>query len=140
MNDRIKKILEHLQVSNADFAKTIGIQPSNVSQVLSGRQNPSSSFLKKLLDAYPKINANWLITGHGEMFTSINTNQVSQRSLFSQDTEPNETKVEATIDTFDSFIEDKSIVEPTINKEERKIERIVTFFSDNTFIEYYPAK
>ena len=49
------------------FADNIGVNRATISHVLSGRNKPSIDFLEKLLSAYPKLNANWLISGIGFM-------------------------------------------------------------------------
>lgn len=67
MKDRIVKFMEKRGLTPTEFADGIGIQRSNLSHVLSGRNNPGFSFIQKILSAYPEINSRWLITGEGEM-------------------------------------------------------------------------
>jgi transcriptional regulator with XRE-family HTH domain len=63
MTDRFKILLEQLQLSPSGFADKIGIQRSSVSHIFSGRNKPSIDFLEKILNVYPDIDVNWLITG-----------------------------------------------------------------------------
>ncbi|KRO66226.1 MAG: hypothetical protein ABR81_03220 [Cryomorphaceae bacterium BACL11 MAG-121128-bin16] len=51
----------------SEFADTIGVNRATISHILSGRNKPSIDFFEKLLQAYPNLNANWLITGIGYM-------------------------------------------------------------------------
>lgn len=49
-----------------DFAVRIGVQPSSISHISSGRNKPSVDFLEKLLQTFPQYDANWLLLGVGE--------------------------------------------------------------------------
>ena len=68
MVDRIKEILESEGFSYGSFADEIGVQRSSISHKLSGRNNPSLDFIIKTLHRLPKINAEWLLLGNGNMF------------------------------------------------------------------------
>lgn len=51
-----------------DFANTMGIPASTVSEYCSGKkENPQLSFLKPLLEKVNNLNATWLLTGAGKM-------------------------------------------------------------------------
>lgn len=68
MKDRIQQFLQAENKSSSKFAGEIGVQPSGVSHVLSGRNKPSLDFILKMLDTYSSINADWLLFGKGEMY------------------------------------------------------------------------
>lgn len=63
MIDRFKQILEQLKLTPSEFADRIGVQRSNISHVLSGRNKPGIDFLEKMLNAFPGIDVAWLING-----------------------------------------------------------------------------
>lgn len=71
MKDRLKEFMDYKKLTAADLADTIGVQRSNVSHILNGRNNPGAQFLEKLLMAYPDLEANWLLTGRGVMISGI---------------------------------------------------------------------
>lgn len=56
-------IMESHKLNAGSFADKIGVQRSNVSHVLSGRNKPSFDFVEKLLLAFPRVSAEWLFTG-----------------------------------------------------------------------------
>ena len=56
-------IIESHRLTAGAFADKIGVQRSNVSHVLGGRNKPSFEFLEKLLQAFPRVSAQWLLTG-----------------------------------------------------------------------------
>ncbi len=70
MIDRINLILKAKNVTARQFAEEIGIQPSGMSHILSGRNNPSLDFVMKVIRRYPEIDINWLMFGKGEMYDS----------------------------------------------------------------------
>lgn len=67
MNSRFKKWMNHLGLISSEIAEKIGVNRATISHILSGRNRPSIDFLQKLLNAYPSLNSNWLITGIGYM-------------------------------------------------------------------------
>ena len=67
MKDRIIQFLKENNLTSTKFADVIGVQRSSISHLLSGRNKPSFDFIEKMLLSYPDINAQWLITGKGDM-------------------------------------------------------------------------
>lgn len=70
MINRINLILRAKNITARQFAEEIGIQPSGMSHILGGRNNPSLDFVTKVIRRYPEIDANWLLMGRGEMYAS----------------------------------------------------------------------
>ena len=70
MINRINLILRAKNLTARQFAEEIGIQPSGMSHIMSGRNNPSLDFVSKVIRRYPEIDANWLLLGRGEMYAS----------------------------------------------------------------------
>jgi transcriptional regulator with XRE-family HTH domain len=68
MTDRIVKLMKVEGLTNSKFASILGIQRSNITHILDGRNKPSLSFIEKLIAKFPHINIEWLITGTGEMY------------------------------------------------------------------------
>lgn len=127
MKDRIKKFMNVKSLTAAELADKIGVQRSNVSHVLNGRNNPSSVFIEKLLQTFPELDARWLILGEGEMLMRQEPQQ--------------EMKFENNI----TEMPQKSMTD-LLTKSENKIEtdspknidRIVILYDDKTFRDYFP--
>jgi transcriptional regulator with XRE-family HTH domain len=68
MTDRIELILKTQNLTPTQFADAIGIQRSSMSHILARRNKPSLDFAMKLLNRFPEINAEWLLTGKNQMF------------------------------------------------------------------------
>lgn len=80
--DRLAHILRSKNLTGTQFAGLMGIQPSNVSHLLSGRNNPSLDFLIKLKEAFPEYSFDWIILGRKPitMAGTLNDNeQIAER-------------------------------------------------------------
>lgn len=88
MIERINLLLKAKNVSARQFAEEIGIQPSGMSHILSGRNNPSLDFVMKVVKRWPEVNINWLMFGKGEMYASVplSVPEPEQRAAESQPT------------------------------------------------------
>lgn len=71
MVERINLLLRAKNITARQFAEEIGIQPSGMSHILSGRNNPSLDFVMKVIRRWPEVNINWLMFGTGEMYASV---------------------------------------------------------------------
>lgn len=168
MKDRISKILREEGMTAAKFASEIGVQASSISHIISGRNKPSTDFLIKLLERFRGINAEWLLTGKGEMYKSSQSGESGIEkpivdSLFSQNFAQNETnndsleqnneKNSSSNDKYPQEIEEKALETPlnseyipkntqelpkSSNSKDKTVEKIVIFFTDNTFESYNP--
>lgn len=63
--ERINEIISRFGLSKADFARKVGEKPQTVSNWVA-RDN-GMNVLNKIFAAFPEINQDWLMTGHGEM-------------------------------------------------------------------------
>ena len=68
MYNRIAEIIKKENLSNSQFAQLVGIQPSAVTHLLNGRNEPSIQVTKKILDTFRGINPEWFLFGVGEMY------------------------------------------------------------------------
>lgn len=70
MKDRIAHIMRAKNLKASDFAALLGIQPSAISHILSGRNQPSLEFVKKIKENFPEYNLDWIVFGTGPITTS----------------------------------------------------------------------
>ena len=108
--DRFKYLMKLNNLSASAFAEKVGVQPSSISHILSGRNKPSLEFIQKVLIQFPKVSADWLISGK----TTITDNKIAETN---HTTLPSNKKAS-----------------PTLSKE-KEIKKIVVFYTDNTFEE-----
>ncbi len=134
MKERILQFIQSEQLSSTQFADTIGVQRSSVSHILSGRNNPSFDFIRKILLTYHQIRAEWLILGEGVMYKSDES-----RELFDENAPVyGDTKSEETRETVKKETVDKRVDSEQEKHETAGIERVVIFYRNNTFTEYHP--
>ena len=68
MQDKIKELMEREGLSTSRFAELLGVQPSGVSHIVSGRNKPSFELLQRILRRFPKINPDWLLLDSVQMY------------------------------------------------------------------------
>ena len=133
MKDRIAHVIRAKNLTAAEFALRLGIQPSNISHLLSGRNNPSLDFVKKLKETFPEYNLDWIVLGKGPMTVS---------EPFAEPTSVGQIMTEDERKKVDELPEEtlfgqsgevdlpmKQTVSPTLTA----LKQIVLVYSDNTF-------
>jgi plasmid maintenance system antidote protein VapI len=141
MKGRILRFLEQKNVSATKFADTIGITRSSMSHIVSGRNKPSMDMVQKILQHYPEVNPDWLILGQGDMFRQKKVPQ--EPNLFSNIIETDSLSVnyneKTNVHPTDviSEITKRHEEEQPKTSSQRKIERVVVFFSDKTYEEIH---
>lgn len=71
MKERISAFLSHLNIGQVKFAEKIGVSRGYVNNMTN---NPTQRIINKMLEAYPDLNINWLLTGEGQMLNTGNIN------------------------------------------------------------------
>lgn len=70
MNTRLLRFLEAENISQSQFADSIGVARASISHIMSGRNKPGFDFLEKLASQYPNLSLEWLVSGRGRMYNS----------------------------------------------------------------------
>jgi len=148
MRERIRIFLRQENKTSSQFAEEIGIQPSGVSHVLSGRNKPSLDFILKMLATYSDLNTDWLLFGKGEMYKSKD-----EQTLFIENGDEVGTGNAGKLQTAELFktnfnTDDDEKDEKgrpygkdiDTNVNEPFSERIIIFYPDGTFREYSRRK
>ena len=145
MKDRLLEFLKAENKSSAQLAEEIGVQPSGISHILSGRNNPSLDFVVKMLEKYQFLSTEWLLFGKGSMYKEI-----KMQTLFDQnrDINPeNDTKLikneswKPESDYKDVRKDDKIPNTPVpVKNKTSAVEKIVWFYDDKSFEEYFPGR
>ena len=66
--ERVKLVIKESGCrSNRDFANKIGVSPTTIQGMFDRGTKPGFEVLEKIINTFPFINANWLLTGEGEM-------------------------------------------------------------------------
>ena len=110
--NRLKKVMEYHHLTASVFADKIAVQRSSISHILSGRNKPSLDFILKVTNTFKDVDIYWLLNGKGTFPKKEVETQTTPSTLFAE--------------------EKKS----TPQSSDKKIQRIVVFYSDGTFDEY----
>ena len=72
--DRLQEIIDYAGLNVSSFAKKIGVVDQTIRGIVVQRRNkPGLDILAKILQTFTWINAEWLITGKGEMIKQETT-------------------------------------------------------------------
>jgi transcriptional regulator with XRE-family HTH domain len=145
MNERIREFLLAENKSSAQLAEEIGVQPSGISHILSGRNNPSLDFVLKMLEKYPSISTDWLLFGKGSMYKDNksktlfdgNSYENAEGDTLSPDRELSTPESESPEISINSVQKDMKVPE---RESLSAVEKIVWFYYDKSFKEYFPGK
>jgi len=142
MKERILEFLKNENKTSAQFAEEIGVQPSGISHIISGRNNPSLDFVIKMLEKYSFLSADWLIFGKGSMykeprmadlFSSIDLNEavpVKDEKIMK------DKNLTESIQGHENEISASAVTE----KEAVNVKKIVWFYENGSFEEFFPRK
>ncbi len=81
MRNRLAALMKAEGISAAKLAEITQVQPSTISHIMAGRNNPNFDFLVKLFERFPDVSPDWFLRGAGTMFRSENS--ASRINLFS---------------------------------------------------------
>ena len=139
MKDRIAHIIRAKNLTAAEFALRLGIQPSNISHLLSGRNNPSLDFVKKLKETFPEYSLEWIIFGRGPITVSEPFAPVTPIEPVSTDMYveiPVEPMAEETL--FDQPKAEEKRLDQLMPSPTGNLKQIILVYSDNTFEQLSP--
>jgi transcriptional regulator with XRE-family HTH domain len=85
LNTRLKALICHLGIKENDFAQKTGFSQPYISMILRGKKtNPSPRFFDSISRVF-HVNAEWLRSGSGEMFSVPDLNiSASEASLLAK--------------------------------------------------------
>lgn len=159
MHTRLLQFLQAENISQSQFADSIGVARASVSHILAGRNKPGFDFIEGMLKHYPTLNVEWLISGKGKMYKSSDrVSSVQGDDLFglqNSNQRPSE-PVDGLFGQLSAGSPDPSgssgnhsqpglqrpnqsvadsVIEPVSPSASRQITKILVFYSDNTFAE-----
>ena len=68
VNQRFSNLLSSLGITQSELARKLSTSRQTVNNVAQGETQPSLKFITGLLNTYPSLDANWLLTGEGSMW------------------------------------------------------------------------
>jgi transcriptional regulator with XRE-family HTH domain len=143
MKNRIIEFLKMENKSSAQFADEIGVQPSSISHIISGRNNPSLDFVMKMFAKFPALSAEWLLFGKGQMYKEPGLNNLFENEINDDDNTVAKQPGNEQDDHFrllSTVLENKTerLTERKPESNANRTKRIICFYNDDTFKEYFP--
>lgn len=124
MKERLLIFLDKEGLTALKFAELMEVQPSSISHLLSGRNNPNFDFISKMIKRFPRLNPDWIVNGEGGMYRDELSSEIAEpKPLF--------TNVIQADDEEHNVVQKASI---------KKVDRIMIFYTDKTFVEYRPSE
>lgn len=138
MKERILEFLRAENKSSAQMAEEIGVQPSGISHILSGRNNPSLDFVMKMLEKYADLSTEWLLFGKGPMYRDKRARNLFDDNYINQEIDFNNPGQEKNDEEVER-IRETDLPSPAVHKTSQAI-KIVWFYDDKSFDEYFPRR
>ncbi len=130
MNERqrLEQVIDSEKMTAKQFAQEVGIQAGTISNILSGRNNPSLDVLQRVLNRFRTLSSDWLILGIGPMYRQ--NGAVVEQSLF--DVRPDDSQ--AVIEAPQTQKTEQSPA-PSQPMPVKLVDKILIFYTDGTFEE-----
>ncbi len=134
--------MEENSLSASQFADKIGVPRSGLSHVLKGRNNPSLDYVLKIIDSFPDVDSNWLLTGKivekKDNSDNLKEDMEKENSKFLLEND-NILKSKENNTEIMQDIKEEDI--PYYGSNQRKgipkeLDKIVFFYKDGSFMEY----
>ena len=128
--DRLEQVIESEGMTAKQFAAEVGIQAGTISNILSGRNNPSLDVMQRVLNRFRTLSSDWLILGVGSMYRQHG--EGPDNALF--DIRPNDPVIPVAEPTDRRPDE---VLQPVVAvpQPSKTVEKVVIFYSDGTFEE-----
>lgn len=141
MNERqrLEQVIDSEKMTAKQFAQEVGIQAGTISNILSGRNNPSLDVLQRVLNRFRTLSSDWLILGIGPMYRQ--NGAVVEQSLFDvrpEDAAPEQTglPLSPAPATQPANAATPATAIPTATPTPVKlVDKILIFYTDGTFEE-----
>lgn len=81
MEERIRQIAEYYGISIRQFEQKISVSDGLIHKALARKSGLKQDTLAKILDIFPQINPDWLISGKGEMLRGSDREKPSDTTV-----------------------------------------------------------
>lgn len=78
MEERIRQLIDYYKISVRQFEQKISVSDGLIHKALARKSELKSDTIAKILDIFPQVNPDWLLSGKGEMFRKDGETTASQ--------------------------------------------------------------
>lgn len=134
MKDRLQELMRLEGLTSAKIAEIAAVQPSAISHILSGRNNPGFDFISNILKTFPNLNARWFLLGEPPIYIEVGTEENIPSQAVAMTPSDNSPQNTYSAPRVVSDLTVENIVQSQAPLKE--IARIVFFYDDNSFEVY----
>jgi DNA-binding XRE family transcriptional regulator len=141
LRDKIEKLIIGLGLTSTRFADFIGVNRPIISHILSGRNKPSLEIIQKIVTKFPELGYNWIADDDVldmEIVIQITKNQ-DFNTLFSSIYPARELNENKNPNNMQEIFNSQSLEKQVFVTQNKKIQKIVVFYTDNTFNQFEPS-
>lgn len=147
MREKLLTLLKNEGLTPGKLAELLGVQPSGISHIMSGRNKPSFDLVQKILRRFPKINPDWLLLDSTEMYRPSESQNIqpAENAVFSaassndpingQNNEQETLEANSSSNT-SGRIKDDILNISHSNVRRGNIKRIIVLYDDRSFESY----
>lgn len=154
MREKLQLLMNAENLTGSRLAEYLGIQPSSISHIMSGRNKPSLDFVQKILQRYPRINPDWLLLDSEQMYRIESAEATTPQNSELLFDDPSAATMSAK-QTVDSPANEQSAVTTSNSPAEsnpadnyaslippqgRGVKRVIVMFDDHSFESYEPRR
>lgn len=157
MKDRLLAFMQYEGLTALRLSELLGVQPSSISHILSGRNKPGFDFIDKFIRRFPNVNIEWLVSNQGQMLkdemsvevTPVGTDSQSLFDSASASVALPSIPEQISLATHEQQhrSEEKPVAPQTParnttaeNWKSEEIDRIMIFYKDKSFAVYHPKE
>lgn len=160
INDKIKQILIDKNLTPSYFADEIGVQRSSISHILSGRNRPSFDIIQKIIRRFPELGYEWIMEEDNQLIPPSTAPNFSNRAVPNSVNRPvpdrfnpgitysttqpigirsQRNEIPPSLPQNQPIVEHTEPLETVAPSTEKRVERILIFYTDGSFKEYTPT-
>ncbi|HLW15306.1 MAG TPA: helix-turn-helix transcriptional regulator [Flavobacteriaceae bacterium] len=135
---RLKQLMDYYDLSASAFSDEIDFNRSTISHILSGRNKPSLDFVMKVLHRFPEVTISWFLYGKGDFPSSLESREKEEKKVIqTKEAETRSVSQSKEKTPSISVLQENLSSRAEDNKDsEKRIKRIVIFYSDFSFETY----
>lgn len=134
LTERIRQLMEQLGMNKKTFSEKIGENPSKISHIFMGRNNPSLDMLQKILRAFPDVSPDWLIMGRGESLLNNERQKIDDHELSGLENK-NDKQEQKQEDNDENSVNTKENNASIAAANNLRIKKIIILYEDGSFEE-----
>lgn len=141
MREKLLSLMRSEGLTSSRLAELLGIQPSGISHILSGRNKPSFDFVQKILRRFPTINPDWLLLDQGPMYRDTADSAAAANSPATQPVPQLFADTPHIVDGPHTPATSTEVVSAVTDVQKHgNVKRIIVLYDDHTFESYNPSK